>query len=339
MEALLAEEASFADRARTFGTAAQKAPGGYRPPTALGAFPYSRIATAAAITFGHVAPRGERCATEREPLRRDGTFCGDVAAPVAQLTAAERDEILELLHEAERAHAAQRATGTYTLRGRLRCGFDPHHAVIFFDDKGRPVARVLLCLTCGEWIVSPGSEATGGSAPAIIAGPEQRTLRRILDAHKLGAWMYDEQRRTALREYDERIFGTESALTPRGVARREQRLATGSGVASGKSMRALDAAERTSLCRWTLEEVRPALGRHRSGEGYGYECPSGETWTARYGGPDCGKRTIDCARTVGEVEACLRVFREPEHLCADHPAACDGILDCLPGFVRGTPSR
>jgi hypothetical protein len=60
--------------------------------------------------------------------------------------------------------------------GRTRCGFMPHHAFVFSDEKGEPVGLLQVCFTCCEWSSSPGMAGVG----LRIMWPEEAQLMRQL---------------------------------------------------------------------------------------------------------------------------------------------------------------
>lgn len=267
-------------------------------------------------------------------VHQTSTLCGDVVAPGVEVTGDERAKIEALVPTAEATLAEQKTHGHWTLRASMRCGFDAHHAVALYDSTGTVIAKMLLCFTCGEWIVSPGSDATGRAEPRTMTSDERKTLAEIFDRHGLAAWACDTPLATEVSEYERRAFGTEREPTARGKARRLARLASGSGAPKDVAIRDLGRSDRAKLCEWAASEVRPT----REGTGtHGYECTGGAQWVSEMTEPTCATAPSSCTKTVAEVESCLRVFREPEDLCAspgDVPAECRGLLDCLPGLVR-----
>ena len=335
MEALLREREEFFAEGRNVGATSSA-----RHPTrtrlaGAGSIPTKRVARIDAMAFNRKPGRGPACAPEEEPFARDGGLCGDVRLPVATLTEPEKARVLRLLDDAEEAY--RRATtqdGHYALRAVIRCDFDPHHAFVLYDDAGRPVGTIDVCLTCHQWLVRPASVWTGRGEAVALAEGERKALASILDDHGLGAWIFDEEdpRMQAVSAYERALYGTEEEPTPRGIVRRRQRLeATPSGVARTKRLSELTRGERAALCRWTAESVRP--GR-RDGAGHGYECANGTTWLASYGEEDCGVRLLPCSANVGELEACLRELREPEDLCGSPAEPCKSLMQCLPGLVN-----
>lgn len=73
-------------------------------------------------------------------LADDGRVCPSATLPAKVLSAAQSAELLAL-------------AALPDPRFRLRCEFDPHHAFVFRDSQGRPVAEAQVCFECGEWML------------------------------------------------------------------------------------------------------------------------------------------------------------------------------------------
>lgn len=337
MEARLREQEGLRDPRGTYGDAPQTPAKGFRSIAATGRFPAEAIARATMVTFGHSAGGKNPCAPEAEPLRANGTFCSDVRVGHTDLGDGERRSVLalqELVMAADpKAPRPARFSVTVT-----RCDFDPHHGIVFFDAQGAPVARIVICLSCGEWIVAPASEPTGGARPTVMPKEARALFVRIAEAHGLAPGMFDDGQQRALRTYVEDTYGTEDEPTALGREKRRKRLASGSGVPRDRALRDLGPDDRAKLCTWVNEEVRPEGSlRQRNKEGYGYECPDGTAWVGKPLEAECAARPLSCAATVATLEACLVEFREPQSLCGPPPKSCEGLLDCIPGVARKTP--
>ncbi|MFO0668668.1 MAG: hypothetical protein U0235_03425 [Polyangiaceae bacterium] len=289
MEALLRERAAFfsADGATVGGATAPPARAGKLP--TKGPIATKRVARIDAVAFSGHFGRGPTCRPSEEPLAKDGRLCGDVHLPIATLTEPEKARVLALLVEAEQKYGPSSArNGSYASRPVLRCGFDPHQALLLYDDAGGLLGTITICMTCHEWLVRPASGGTGDGAPAWADPDERATFAAVLDAHGLGAWIFDEDdpRQKAAITYEREVYGTEDDPTPRGIERRKRALAAStSGVDASKKLADLSRAERAALCTWTADVVRP--GR-RNGGSHGYECKDAD-WVADYGEADCGK--------------------------------------------------
>lgn len=334
LERLLAERDALADSSRTFSVLTQTRPKTPYSVPQLGKFPAPGVATRVVLyAFGRAPVAG--CDDDaRAPFTAQGTLCGNVVAPGVEVTGEERAKIEALVPSAEALVERQKRDSHRISRAVMRCGFSAHHAVALFDATGSVIAKMLLCFTCGEWIVSPGSEATGGKDPRVMSDEERHTLAEIFDRHGLAAWACDTPLAHEVHEYELETFGTEREPTARGSARRLARLASGSGAPKDIAIRNLGSRDRARLCEWAAREVRPTREPARS---RGYACPSGVEWGSEMTEPSCATSPTRCTKTVGEVEACLRVFREPEDLCAspaEVPTECRDLLDCLPGIVR-----
>ncbi len=77
---------------------------------------------------------------DEHALADDGRLCPSATLPAKPLSAAQSAELLAL-------------AALPDPRFRFRCGFDPHHAFVFRDGEGRPVAEVQVCFACGEWML------------------------------------------------------------------------------------------------------------------------------------------------------------------------------------------
>ncbi len=336
LEALLAKHEAFFAKSGTAGATAQPRPPRPRPAVpAKGSVPTKRIARIEAVAFNRTVSRGPRCDVAEEPYARDGRLCEDVRLPVATLTGDEMARVTGLLDAAEARIREQHASGRVVYRAVTHCGFDPHHAFVLYDASDRPLGTIVVCISCGEWLVRPASEATGEGEPAVMAPDEESTLRSILEAHDLGASLFRDEVRKELWDYVGRVYGSTREPTPRGEARRRARLAaSSSGVAAEKRASTLGREEREALCRWVTEDVVPAYRSRSDGGARGYECDDHTEWLVDYGERACAERPLPCDRSVGELEACLRDLDEPQHLCVPAPASCAGLLTCLPGFRR-----
>jgi hypothetical protein len=356
MEALLLERERLASAEGTFGRTKQTAPQGFTPLRKLGVFPKVTVARAAIVALTGTDRQSSCPSSEDEPLAANGTFCSDARIPGFDLSAAELTEVLAMVPESMQ----KPKDGHVTKRGSARCAFDPHHALVFYNSKGTPVATIVVCLSCGEWIVAPGSEASGGTKPSVMSNEERATLVRIASAHGLAPWRFDEHDKTReqLRAYLDARYGTEMEPTAEGVARRAKRLALGPGLDRSKPLRDLGDAERMKLCQWIRAEVRPARGVRsqvsltgferdhwletlplvdvavlKGVEGYGYICQQNGDWTASYTDEGCAKNTLSCASSVASLETCLVSFREPDDICKPRPE-CEALMGCLPWIQR-----
>ncbi|HRG99907.1 MAG TPA: hypothetical protein PLR99_26860 [Polyangiaceae bacterium] len=229
----------LADRRVTFAAVGQPAPRHPFRVAAKGPSPKREaIARAELVTFGRSSL--PRC--DREPLAPSGAYCPDVVAPVAAAT----DEELEALVPIAQGKLGDRVYvadgGRHVVRAVMRCGFDPHHAVVFFDRDGRVLGTIVVCFTCHEWIVAPGNEENGGDAPSVMSDAERTKLQAIFEAHRLGARLYgDDDYAVRVHDYERRIYGTREVPTAAGLERRRQRLLVGSGLPKDRPLRDLAA--------------------------------------------------------------------------------------------------
>lgn len=324
LEALLTERDSLLDWRNTFFQRPQTRPKSFRPLLSRGTFPFRRIASARAFTFGYAL---QPCDEEAIPFAKDGTLCPNVVAPGVELSSPALERAVNLVKHADEAFQHDSHVG----RPVTRCEFDPHHAIVFYDQGGAPLAKLVVCFTCGEILAVPGSPAMGKGAPALMMGNERATLAELFDEARLGAWLFDETKAERLSAYEADVYGRAPNLTKRGLQRRRERVAKGSGVAGDKSVRDLDAPERARLCTWFGEELAARDLRDGPRWERGYECTDGRRRTLG-SFASCSARPMTCDVPVARVEACLSTFLRPlTEICdTPEPEACAGLATCLP---------
>jgi hypothetical protein len=303
-----------------------------------GAFPYRKIASARIFGFGYVKALWNECGYRSEgepvaapaealPFGPDGSLCPDVIAPPQVLSADDLKRILGAMRAAEAAFGKN--SGVIS----LRCGFDPHHAIVFYDERDLPIAKLLVCLTCGEVLAVPAIPALGGKSPASLDDGLWRALRPAFEQAELGVWMYDEKELARVLQYRERVLGPSGQRTPRGAAVDS----LGSGLEPSRPVTQLASDERARLCLWFQEA---AWSRHDPddpyrfpGPGRGYECDDGRKLMLD-ATPRCAPAPAACNASVGEVEACLRelLHLEIRSLCKEpEPAVCQKMHGCILG--------
>lgn len=83
------------------------------------------------------------------PLDGDGTLCKTVEAPGVVLTAAQTKKLIALLKQPA------------TFGGGSKC-YMPHHAFVFYDKEGTPVAEIAVCFLCNMMMAKPSIPAAKG---------------------------------------------------------------------------------------------------------------------------------------------------------------------------------
>lgn len=273
------------------------------------------------------------------PFSADGRLDERVVGAEVELTADEQRRVLALITDAENARKQQQASGRVVSRALFACDFAAHHVLVFFDAAGIPVAKLFVCLKCHELQMLPEHPAMGGIRPGAMTDVERQALKAILDAHGLAAWIYDgdDPMRTAVDEYEARVYGTATEYTPEGMARNARRAALPSGVTPEMGAAQLSKAERKRLCVWLDAEVHARAKTRPNGVALGnYECDNGHAYSL-------SEDTMASCETqkvrdvpVGRIEACLRSSFLDGHdrVCRSGPAPeCEGVLDSLPGVV------
>ncbi len=121
-------------------------------PRAKAAFPKVQFQTIEAHAYRYWDPLPPEIAAafpgcDEHVLSDDGRICPSATLPAKPLSAAQSAEFLALAALPES-------------RTRFRCDFDPHHAFVFRDARGRPVADVQVCFECGEWTLNDARPRT-----------------------------------------------------------------------------------------------------------------------------------------------------------------------------------
>lgn len=270
---------------------------------------------------------------EGAPFTADGRLIDGVVPPETTLDADETAAVLALIANAEEARKPQPGARYVVNRAKYRCGFDPHHVLVFFDAQDIPIAKLYVCFSCGEILSVPKSDAFDGGA---MTREERGALRALFDAHGLGAWSYDEDDPLVqeVRNYEERVYGSPSAPTSLGVARNARLAVKPSGVSGDAIASRLDASEHERLCLWLTDEVSRRKVRG------GVECSNGTTYSfGFFEERPCTAKPL-CDAPVARVEACLRknFLQGASHVCdRGLGAECEGLLGCLPGVENFRP--
>jgi hypothetical protein len=343
LEARLDEYDRFRDwRSAVFGTRAPNPPIAARATKIPehGRFPTNAVTSIRAYHYRHgLDPRGvQRGVGPRDvPFTADGRLDGRVILPEVLLTNEERDRVLALVRAAEERQRQADVDRSKTKEPVSRCVFENHHAFVFFDAAERPIAKLLLCFSCGELVASPGDRALGGGDPKILSDEERETFQAIFDGHGLGAWTYGNGAELhEVLDYEARVYGFWPTLTAAGRERRARREDRPSGVPLDLTPKSASREDSERFCIWLRAEMWSR--QRRSGVGTksvmgSFECSSGRVF--RFG--EDGTRPCDtpslCDVPFGRMEACLRAsfLKGPEDLC-DHglPGECDGLSKCLP---------
>jgi hypothetical protein len=353
-EALLAERDRLRDWRNTAFVQPQPFIKGQRPLRKSGAFPFKNITSARGFTFARMRSLEGRCGyqvdgkaavtpDDAQPFAPDGSLCPNVVVPAAELSSEQLQKVLALVMDAERDYEARDRKGGF--RPLLRCGFEPHHAVVFYDSKGAPVAKLVVCFTCGEVLAVPSMAALGGGNPAALSRPgEFETLHQLFEELGLGVWIYDEATVDEVRAYVDRVYGPPEKRTKRGQEADALKAAKRSGVEPSRLVSSLTDAERSRMCIWFQEA---AFENRRAREwvflGGRFECDDQRGWSfaASPDPSECASVAKTCSFSVQQVEDCMRAFLnlDAETICASGPPQhCAGMMDCLPG-IRWRPAK
>jgi hypothetical protein len=320
LEALLDERDRLLDwRSAIFATAPPNPPDPNRGrlPQRSGAFPLSRAATVRAYVVQAPLSDGDDPGTSTMPFTRDRRLDESFVPPDAELAADERARISELV-----THAGG------DIPRISACDFEAHHMLVFFGADGMVLAKIFLCFGCHEWITVPPVTRSGRRPQGMTPG-EHDVFTEILEAHHLGAWVFDEDSpvRREVLAYEQRRYGTREAPTTAGREREARWRNRPSGVPRELFATRATPHDRALLCSWFSEQARlrgDSLGR-------GYRCENGATYSTDR---DTCSKAIACDVPMGRIEACLRNFADPTVICTSGPGAeCAGLRGCIPAVV------
>lgn len=296
-----------------------------RPPRAAKVRAYAWLDAAACVTRSPLGP----------PFERDGSLCPGVIGAI-ELTSAEAEVVQEL---AIRRDEQLRENGSHAI---VRCDFTPHHAFVYLDASGAPIAIVEPCFDCHQWRIRPSSrpDLMNDYEPPAMTDAERKALAAILDGHGLGAWTRegDSARVARVRDHIKRTYGAltmesgarDKALTEAGRRRQAALLAAPPNVDRDVSLKAASEHDVHQLCAWYGEQFR-ANGQHFGS--HGFECESGLQYATTVDDIPCAKAARKCSTPVRAIEECLRaVARGPDELCSrGFPAACGPQQECAVG--------
>jgi hypothetical protein len=245
----------------------------------------------------------------RSVLARDGTPCPDTIGKGTLLSAEQVERLVDLV----------RHPGP--VERRWRCGYDPHHAFVLFDETDTPFAQVGACFTCEEWRVTPSLEG----ADATMGGRASDGLRQLCRELGLGGCGFDHDTNDRLREVRSDRFFQAQAVGDFGPEPAEPVPLTASGVDQDKLLAELDEGDRRKLC---AVHVRAARARDEASHGVATACaPTRVVRTLDF--DECLATFPRCDTPVYQAEACLRAMgRDP---CYEGPA-CPQRDACLVGL-------
>lgn len=281
-----------------------RAPAWLGPSPVATPFPARKIASARGYAFQYVALSGQPPPPECEGeipaiVAHDGRLCPSVVG----------DGILLTPVQVARLVALVRAPGP--VEERWRCGYQPHHAFVLFDDNGAPFGQVGACFTCNEWRAQPpvpNADASMGRA----LGDGLRQLCRELG---LGGCGYDQTTDWAVRSARSDRFLAREREGDRGPEPVEPLPEASAGVDLDKRLSDLDERERRRLCALHVRRLREgAPGR----EGEAVLCSPTET-RRLLGFRACLSAFPASDARVFEAEACIRATSRD--VCDDQ--ACD----------------
>jgi hypothetical protein len=300
-----------------FGSQRQVKPASFHPIplTRVPPFPATKYTTVRGYAFRF---DDGRLAMDQCVVAPDGTLCGSVNAPGKPLSA---DQVTRLLRVvADPPRVIRLPNGGRVLRPASHCQFDPHHAFVFFDGEGRPVAEVEVCLRCGQLAEVPHVKDLDGD----LFTEEVEELRALCSELSLGGCFLGtptyESQAQAHPHHDEAV--TADRTLP----------------ASGAT-RLVDVTDedRRRLCLWFANEASAAGVRMHEFRDQGFRCPNGEEGVfSFFGSESCVERFPRCNVRVDEVTACIQ-HRLATKLCPEPsavPDPCKTVESCTWGVRR-----
>jgi hypothetical protein len=249
-------------------------------------------------------------ACEEQVVEKDGTICEGAVYPGVALTAAQTERAAEIVRLA--------AGPAWDARPSISC-FEPHHAVVFFDERDAPVAEIDVCFMCGNFKLAPGPESEAGMTDleghffadtcrtlGVGGCPPDGTFRmpdlppEHASRQSLSAWELQELNRNAA-------------------------LAAQHGVTENLRLSDLTTIDRKLLCAW--------FGGVRHATGAAFECAADGRLRILVDQEQCMARVPrECQGTVGDFVTCARA-RLTKMCGPDDVPACRITDACRKGVV------
>lgn len=275
------------------------------PAKRQGVFPGVKVTTARAVVYRYTG-LDESC----ELLDGKGGLCPNVHEPQVDLTAEQLERTLQLVRGAS-IYSEQSVTPSGATRKAkrpvLRCDFNPHHAIVFYQDD-QPVGTLEVCFECGQWLATPEVAAANGES--VMVETEVRFFGELFEQLKLPVFPPD----TTTSQF-------EAALSR---VRAQVRLSL-SETAIGDT----PPAERPMLCARAeaLLYGQPWVGRS-------FRCPGGFAWTGLAWRECVARFPTACPSASAQVFDCIERLTQVDAACADEEsikAACPS--PCGLGFA------
>lgn len=257
-----------------------------------------------------------RCGSEQPGvLTSKGTLCPTVVAPGVTLTE----------EQAARLVAIAVQPDPEVQRMVTRCEFDPHHAFVFHDARGVPVAEMLVCFSCGQWVLRPAPQGI-----AELMGKHEPELRRLCEELGLGGCAIGDD------AFMEKVSEARRARREQASPVRALGLPAALEIDGTTPLKDLSPRQRRTTCILMAEHL---LSHSMFRPTSGFECAK-DSRPGQFSLPwECPERFPSCDVAVGRVDACWPRFVEDP--CGEQPetrAACEGLDECLPGFRWRQPA-
>ena len=262
----------------------------------------NRLHSARMFAFGY----GARTCGE-SVLQQDGTICEGAVYPGALLTQSQTARASELFRAATRPVAASRDVAM--------C-FEPHHSIVFFDERSTPIAEMTVCFECGNFRLAPGLEGEAG-----MTETEGNFIADTCRALSVGGCPPGGTfRMPPLPQPAEDLTLTMGDLEER---RRHVALAAPHGVKEDVRLANLPLPDRKVLCAWLAGAWHRASGDFECEDGRGLRVDAFDA---------CAKPvSTRCEATVRDFVVCTRA--RIGTLCGSDPPECARMDACKKGVV------
>lgn len=275
-----AEAELLVPASRHFVAHEQIRPRAFRPLTRGSRVDPKRVHHARMIAFNYGMPCGDGV------VEANGTICESAVYPGAELTAtqlARASEILRLAPDPK----------TWRARPSIRC-FDPHHAVVFFDDHDVPVGEVDICFECGNFMLTNVRDSEGG-----MTDDEGTFFADTCRAQNVGGCPPPgTYRMPDLPPLPDRVAVNARSPVEQEDYWRRQSLAEPLDLDPATRLTELSTQQQRLACAWL------ASATQRSG--HGLECQDGRRMRVQEPTECIGPIPRGCEATVGDLTACTR---------------------------------
>lgn len=277
-----AEAALLVQASRHYVAHPQVRPPGFRPLTRGSRVDSKRMHHARMIAFNYGMPCGDSV------VEGSGAICESAVYPGAELTPAQLTRASEILRLAPDPN-------TWRARPSVRC-FDPHHAVVFFDDHDAPVGEIDVCFECGNFTLTNIRERDGEGGMTSAEGMFFADTCRAQGVG--GCPPPGSYRMPDLPPLPDRVAANALSPSEQDDYWRRKSLAEPLDLAAATRLADLSTQQQRLLCAWFASATRRS--------GHGLECQDGRRMTVQEPSACVTPIARGCEATVGDLMACTR---------------------------------